>query len=410
MHRKPAPPPSPLPVPVPAAPNVNPFVDHLRTLYSQSPVSNAGTRGTDAYGTYVETALDSQLIPDVLDGRYRLVIITGNAGDGKTAFLERLVAEARERGGQPGEPRVNGMDLRLPDGRWLRTNNDGSQDEGDRANDDVLLEFFAPFADDADADPAQTRLIAINTGRLIDFLTVHAGQFAALAPLVRAGLAGEPASGDIVVVNLNQRSLVAGDEPVFDRVLAQLTSERYWAACAGCELARTCYAPHNARTFAHPSAGPKVARRLRDLYRLVHLRGQLHVTLRDLRSALAFMLTSGRDCAQIHELYRTGNAEEILSSFYFNSWLGDPGTADRLLRQLSELDVAPVPQPALDRRLAAVGPTAGQSMMTIDQRGGYDLELLATAFARLGQDDTPASAGCRVPRGGTAAVLLRVRR
>ena len=32
------------------------------------------------------------LIPDVLDGRYRLVIITGNAGDGKTAFLERLVA------------------------------------------------------------------------------------------------------------------------------------------------------------------------------------------------------------------------------------------------------------------------------------------------------------------------------
>jgi serine/threonine protein kinase len=392
VHRKPAPP-LPVPIPVPASPNVNPFVDHLRTLYSQSPVSNAGTRGTDAYGTYVETALDSHLIPDVLDGRYRLVIITGNAGDGKTAFLERLVAEARERGGQPGEPRINGMDLLLRDGRWLRTNNDGSQDEGDRANDDVLLEFFAPFADDAGADTAQIRLIAINTGRLIDFLAVHAGRFAALAPLVRAGLAGEPTSGGIVVVNLNQRSLVAGDEPVFDRVLAQLTSGRYWASCAGCELVRTCYAPHNARTFAHPSAGPKVARRLRDLYRLVHLRGQVHITLRDLRSALAFMLTSGRDCAQIHELYRTGNAEEILSSFYFNSWLGEPGTADRLLRQLSELDVAPVPQPALDRKLAAVGATAGQSMMTIDQRGGYDLELLATAFTRLGQDDTPASPG-----------------
>src|SRR5262249_40353762 len=108
--------------------------------------------------------------------------------------------------------------------------------------------------------------------------------------------------------------------------------------------------------------------------------------LRDLRSALAFMLTSGRDCAQIHELYRTGSAPEILSSFYFNSWLGAVGTADRLLRQLSELDVAAVPQPALDRRLAAMGPTAGQSMMTIDRRGGYDRELLAAAFARLGQE------------------------
>ena len=392
VHRRPAPQPSPLPVPQPPPPNVNPFVNHLQTLYSQSPVSNAGTRGVDAYGTYVETALDSHLIPDVLDGRYRLVIITGNAGDGKTAFLERLVTAAVERGGQPGEPRVNGMDLRLPDGRWLRTNNDGSQDEGDRANDDVLLEFFAPFADDAENDLTQIRLLAINTGRLVDFLAMHGDRFAALAPKVRAGLAGKSADGDIVVVNLNQRSLVAGDEPVFDRVLAQLTNERYWAACASCELARTCYAPHNARTFAHPSMGPKLARRLRDLYRLVHLRGQLHITLRDLRSALAFMLTSGRDCAQIHELYRTGSAQEILPSFYFNSWLGAPGTADRLLRQLRELDVASAPQPALDRKLAAIGPTAGQSMMTIDRRGGYDMDLLATAFGRLGQDEAPAGA------------------
>lgn len=395
VHRRPAPAPVSLPVPAQAPSNVNPFVDHLQTLYSQSPVSNAGTRGTDRYGTYVTTALDSRLIPDVLAGRYRLVIITGNAGDGKTAFLERLVEAARERGARPGQPRVNGVDLLLPDGRTLRTNNDGSQDEGDRANNEVLLEFFAPFADRADADPAQTRLIAINTGRLVDFLTEHAGQFAALTALVQAGLAGLHPGGDIALVNLNQRSLVAGDEPVFDRVLAELTSERYWAACTGCELVRRCYAPHNARTFAHPSAGPKVTRRLRDLYRLVHLRGQLHITLRDLRSALAFMLTSGRDCAQIHELYRSGSAPDILAGFYFNSWLGDAGTADRLLRQLSELDVAAVPQPALDRKLAAIGPTAGQSMMTIDQRGGYDLELLAAAFTRLGQDGNAARPGAQ---------------
>lgn len=386
VHRRPEPPPVPLPMPIPAAPNVNPFVDHLQTLYSQSPVSNAGTRGTDRYGTYVPTALDNRLIPDVLAGRYRLVIITGNAGDGKTAFLERLTAAARAHGGQQGQPRINGMDLSLPDGKTIRTNNDGSQDEGDRANDDVLLDFFAPFADGASAEAGQTRLIAINTGRLVDFLAAHAGQFTELAPAVRAGLAGETRGGVVAVVNLNQRSLVAGDEPVFDRVLAQLTSERNWAACAACELVRTCYAPHNARTFAHPSAGPKVTRRLRDLYRLVHLRGQVHITLRDLRSALAFMLTSGRNCAQIHDLYRSGRAQEILPSFYFNSWLGGRDTADRLLRQLRELDIAAVPQPALDRRLAAVGPTAGQSMMTIDQRGGYDLELLATAFDTLGQD------------------------
>jgi serine/threonine protein kinase len=397
VHRLPAPKLARLPTPVPVAavPNANPFVTHLQTLYSQSPVSNAGTRGADSYGTYVTTALDEHLIPDVLAGDFRLVIITGNAGDGKTAFLERLVAAANERGAQPGGPRVNGADLKLPSGRWLRTNNDGSQDEGDRANDDVLLDFFAPFADGAETGNTETRLIAINAGRLVDFFTAHHQQFAKLHALVKAGLDGEPSGDDIVVVNLNQRSLVAGNNndtvPVFDRVLNELTHERHWAACNGCELARTCYAPHNARTFAHPSAGPKVASRLRYLYRFVHLRGQLHITLRDLRSALAFMLTSGRDCAQIHELYRAGDTRQILSSFYFNSWLGTDETADRLLRQLREVDVAPVPEPALDRRLAAIGPTAGQSMMTIDRRGGYDMELLATVFAQLRRDD-PAPA------------------
>lgn len=397
VYRRAEPRPPVLTGPVPAAPDVNPFVDYLQSLYSQSPVSNAGTRGADGYGTYVATALDRNLIPDVLDGRYRLVIITGNAGDGKTAFLEQLVAEAVAGGAKRGEPRANGTDLRLPGGRLLCTNNDGSQDEGDRANDDVLGDFFAPFADNmpdnTGNDPAQTRLIAINTGRLVDFLTARAGRFSALTPRVLAGLSDPAADGDIVVVNLNQRSLVARDEPVFDRMLAQLTHERNWAACDGCQLAGSCYAPHNARTFAHPSAGPKIARRLRDLFRLVHLRGQLHITLRDLRSALAFMLTSGRDCAQIHELYRAGNAKEILSGFYFNSWLGAPGTADRLLQQLSQLDVAAVPEPALDRKIAAIGPMASQPMMTVDRRGDYDLELLAATFAQLSRDETGASVG-----------------
>lgn len=384
VHSRPLPERPAVPLPVPAASNVNPFVAHLQSLYSQSAVSNAGTRGEDAYGTYVPTALDEHLIPDVLDGSYRLVIISGNAGDGKTAFLERLIKAAEERGGRRGAPRANGTDVQLADGRWLRTNNDGSQDEGERRNDDVLAAFFGPFADGTAADASETRLIAINAGRLVDFLEGHRSEFAGLGTIVHAALTGAPGGGGIAVVNLNQRSLVAGGGkggvPVFDHVLAQLTQGRLWETCQGCDLARECYAPHNAATFAHPSAGPKVTRRLRDLLRLVHLRGQLHVTLRDLRSALAFMLTSGRDCGEIHALYREGDAAQILASFYFNSWLGRADTADRLLRLMRELDVALVPDPALDRRLAALGPAADHGMMTIDRRGDYDQRLLVAAF------------------------------
>jgi serine/threonine protein kinase len=403
VRRRPAPPPLPdARPPVPAPANVNPFVTHLQTLYSQSTVSNAGTRGEDAYGTYVATALDRHLIPDVLDGKFRLVIITGNAGDGKTAFLERLVRTALAGGGQPAQPRANGADVRLPRGQWLRTNNDGSQDEENRANDDVLTAFFSSFAEATLPADGEIRLIAINEGRLVDFLTTHEDRLGSLAALVRAALAGEPqADGDIAVVNLNQRSLVSEQDkeagPIFDRILAQLTSGQHWATCDGCELVSTCYAPHNARTLAHPTAGPKVTRRLREIYRLAHLRGQLHITLRDLRSAIAFMLTSGRDCADIHQLYYDGNTAKILGSFYFNSWTGTPDTADRLLRTLSELDVAATAEPVLDRKLAFIGPAADQAMMTIDQRGDYDLRLLQALHARQSTDPAtpPGESGAK---------------
>lgn len=123
----------------------NPFVAHLQTLYSQSLTSNSGTRGLDPrqFAVYVETLLDRRLIPDVLDGRHRVVIITGNAGDGKTAFLEHLVATAEEWGAVLEPERANGADFVYQD-RAFHTNLDGSQDEGDRANDEVLLDFFAP--------------------------------------------------------------------------------------------------------------------------------------------------------------------------------------------------------------------------------------------------------------------------
>ena len=56
-------------------------------MYSQSPRSNAGTRGLDEIGreTYVRTLLDDRLRTALLAGEFRLVAVTGNAGDGKTA-------------------------------------------------------------------------------------------------------------------------------------------------------------------------------------------------------------------------------------------------------------------------------------------------------------------------------------
>lgn len=372
-------------------PGENPFVDHLRTLYSQSTGSNAGTRSgvAAAFDLYVATFLDQWLTRDVLAGRFRLVVITGNAGDGKTAFIDRLLMAAVADGPIRPVRHGSGAEFTLPGGLRLLTNADGSQDDGDRANDDVLLDFFAPFAGDAVAGSAnETRLIAINEGRLVDFLTTHTERFPALADLVAAGLDGQKTPEPVLVVNLNRRSLLVDadelDGPVFDRLLARMTHENHWEACGSCALADTCYARHNALTFGHPSAGATIRARLRRLFRLTELRGLVHLTVRDVQSALAFMLTSARTCAQIHELYSGARAQEILNGFYFTSWTGAEGTKDRLLALLAQVDVARVADPALDRRLDYVGPDGGRAVITVDQRGDYDQQLL-----RLGFDGLP---------------------
>lgn len=381
----------------PIKPNTNPFVTHLLTLYSQSQVSNAGTRGLDEVGkaTYVPTYLDEKLKPALLKGEFRLVIISGNAGDGKTAFIQQFEAFAESKGAQV-QHGANGAVFQLK-GHTYQSNYDGSQDEGDERNDNVLQKFFGPFAGkDASGWPAnQTRLIAINEGRLVDFFLEHEDEFPLLAKQIQQGLARAVPEGGIAVINLNLRSVVAEPEEdrpsILERLIVRMSQQEYWQACETCDLKGKCYAYHNARTFQDPVAGPKVIERLKMLYTITHLRGRLHITMRDLRSALAFMLVGTQDCDGIHRLYQHGgeeNQNRILDGFYFNSWLGGgEGSNDRLISLLREIDVAQVSNPELDRELGFLNPkTKAMSRFSFAERSAYDDELFETVFHSLPRD------------------------
>jgi serine/threonine protein kinase len=381
----------------PTKPNTNPFVTHLLTLYSQSQVSNAGTRGLDEVGkaTYVPTYLDDKLKPALLKGEFRLVIISGNAGDGKTAFIQQFEAFAESKGAQV-QRGANGVVFQLK-GHTYQSNYDGSQDEGDERNDVVLEKFFAPFAgkDSTGWPENQTRLIAINEGRLVDFFIEHEDEFPLLAKQIQQGLAGVAPEGGIAIINLNLRSVVAepeeGQLSILERLIARMTQQEYWQACERCDLKGKCFAYHNARTFQDAVAGPRVIERLKMLYTITHLRGRLHITMRDLRSALAFMLVGTQDCDGIHQLYQNGGEKtqnRILDGFYFNSWIGGAeGSNDRLIALLREIDVAEVSNPDLDRELGFLNPEIkAMSRFSFAERTGYDNELMETLFGNLPRD------------------------
>ena len=375
------------------SPNTNAFVSHLLTLYSQSHRSNAGTRGMDAldFSAYVDTALDRALLPAVLSGEFRLVLISGNAGDGKTAFLQRLEKEVEVRGGSANRGLPNGSELALGGKRYL-INYDGSQDEGNKDNNQVLLDFLSPFkgSDARTWTPKETRLIAINEGRLVDFLATHEHDFSALTTLVRRAFSTGKTESGVAVVNLNLRSVVAEAEggSILERTLQSIVQPKNWSACESCDLKNSCYALHNARSFQDEIAGPRLLERLKTLYTMAHLRGRLHITMRDLRSALSFMLIGNRDCSEIHALYMAGKHDEVARSYYFNSWMGGgQPTSDRLLALLGELDVGKQEDPRFDRGLDFVQPD-DRALFRFERRGQFDFEVLKRLFA-----DLPRGAG-----------------
>ena len=405
---------------LPSKPNFNPFVSHLITMYSQSPRSNAGTRGLDALGreTYIRTLLDEELSSALLAGEFRLVVVTGNAGDGKTAFIQQI--ERATEVAPTLETRPNGSTFSWA-GRRFATNHDGSQDEDDVTNDEVLRAFFAPFeGDDSHGWPQdETRIIAINEGRLVDFLTQHESRFGRLRTIVLAGLTGAAPADGVATVNLNLRSVVApppesvGPDSIFDRLLKRLTAEKFWNACGGCDLRDRCYVHHNARTLMDPIAGPKIAERLRALYAITHLRGRLHITMRDLRSALAYTLAGTLDCDQIHALYATPGADsrrEILNGFYFNAWQGGAGSTDRLLTLLREVDVGEGTSPNLDRALDYLPPGARETArFAFAERGDYDTQLLERRHQELPQDAASGTPAARMAEHRNYVAMVRRR-
>jgi len=368
-------------------PNYNPYVTRFLTLYSQARRDNSGTRGLDdvARLTYVETRLDRLLRPAVLDGQYRLVIITGNAGDGKTAFIQNLEAVVREKGGHVEQLTPNSSTFVYRGVRFV-TNYDGSQDEGaERANDQVLTEFFAPF-DDAhfQARDSSVHLIAINEGRLIDFFGGSAGQsqFQRLGQVIARFFDPDADRKDLpdwmLIVDLNQRSVVARDSDVedtsiFERQLEAFLKPEFWAPCQACALRDRCFIKFNVDTLADPVAGPAVRERLRTLFEIVHLRRQLHITMRDMRSAISWLLFRDHSCDDVARMLDDQpSSEERLSLLYYNAYAADGRPPegrgdDRLVHLLRQIDPAEVANPAADRSLHFHG-LSGLPMLAFDTR------------------------------------------
>lgn len=318
--------------------------------------------------------MDRELIADIEALKYKLIIITGNAGDGKTAFIHRI----ENKGQNKQQFDTNNGSQFYISGIRFESNYDGSQDEDNKANDEVLSEFLSPFCGLNDYTQAKEgRVIAINEGRLVDFLSMHP-ELRILQDNIEEYFYKEGHAEllpGLMVINLNLRSVTARDvesktPSLLAQQMKQLTRPELWSKCQNCPVADRCFIKYNVDTFQDTSAGDEVINRLEWLVRTIVYKRELHITMRDLRSMIAWMLTRDYSCDEVKTLIELVNANNIpeyyWQYYYFNltapvvypdankvEYFNLPtlDSNDRLVKLLRETDVAGVALPAFDRDL-----------------------------------------------------------
>ena len=404
-----------------------PWLRSLLQSYPGSRYGNRETRGLDsdfAERTYVETPLEEVLHHDVRDRRVRLVVLCGNAGDGKTALLQHLAERFGVVRRVSSEHILEG---RTEDGLIVRMNLDGSASWQGKSADDLLDEFLGPFQNGPPADDV-AHLLAINDGRLLEWiegveqrlggeetpltfaLSEHLGRANGSAPEVEADADAAVDDSHVRFVNLNDRSLVGGVTPggtgietgFLERLLDSLyggeAAAETWAPCRTCSAQERCEVFRANRLFGpdalaggtDPEVRARARERLFHALQAVHLRGEMHVTVRELRATLVYVLFGVDFCDDYHRggtdrgdrssaAPASGRASAAASPFRQGDLFGDlvgvrdeavpeagvkawpywnrafapasPARQGELLRELVHFDPALDAHPRLDRRL-----------------------------------------------------------
>lgn len=363
--------------------HVSPWLSDLLSSYPGALHGNAETRGLDssfALATYVPTALDDTLLKDILACRVSLVILFGNAGDGKTAFIQNLARNLGYAGLRSAE-RV--WRQQLPNGLELVVNLDGSAAWNGHSANAVLDEFFAPFH--VTEQPAGlVHVVAINSGKLLEWLE-QSPHNSALTRALRKVLMGDmsalPASYRLV--DLNQRSLVGGIhreratvttqflDALLDRFLGR--DQDPWQVCEGCAARSRCTAAHSVSVLRNPQQGPQVRERLAQAFQACHQRGEVHITARELRAALSYVFFGVHRCEDLHR--KPGLVPEAYWQRAFDAT--HPHRQGDLLAEMARLDPALEANPVLDRVLMREVNVASE-----DQPGEIASRLLAQARRR----------------------------
>ncbi|MEJ5345424.1 hypothetical protein [Chloroflexus sp.] len=276
----------------------NPFVDYLNRYTTASPDHEAAfdefvasTPPPAAGPLRLETRLERFLEQQFQTDQPPSVILTGNAGDGKTYLCRRIATLL-----QPNHftdidwdalidqpiPR-NGMHFFI-----IKDLSELNEEKGKE-----ILKRLAQTL----RDPARREryLIAANEGRLRALLSsLSDSDEKDLEENIRIQLDGKEtfSTSPLIVINLNQ----VATSTFVPQTLRWMTDPRHWRDCEHCTAHGHCPISYNAQQLRNE----KIAQRIQIFYQLLEETGE-HITFRDMLIHLAYTISGGKRCADISD-------------------------------------------------------------------------------------------------------------
>lgn len=231
------------------------------------------------------------------------VVITGNAGDGKTHAISLMKKELKEA--------------------------EVITDASEMASAEIASRWQAA------RDQNKPFCIAINEGPLVDLIREQRGKHAWLdgirEQLMRLlvykplesdvddrGEGWKPLVGETVVVDLSLRRVLSED--LTAAIIDKLTDDQWYQGCSGCTRRAQCAVTYN-RTMLR-SARPK--QRIVQMLTSVGKTGA-KVTFREALAYVSYAIFGGKTCAELAEI---GTAED--ARYYWNAFEGEGAIFDLL--------------------------------------------------------------------------------
>ena len=348
---------------LPTAPNpnleklINPTVTQIRSLITSSKDASSGAilelllrepEYKDFYDkTFLQTSLERDLLPEIIAGKRKVLLLTGNPGGGKTSFLHAIYEELLSRGGKLVS--ANKMEEGSPEwiitfeGRTFHAILDASQSNGATSANDMVKAAL-----DGALNGQNIALIAINDGRLKQIMRSYDDEFKDLASEVERYFTSQPSSNpEFTIIDLKSRAVVGLDgKGLFSKSIGVITTPELWSTCNDCALQNLCPINSNRKLIqddAHVSA-------LSELTLLSYLRRSERPNFRRIRSAIGYLITGDLTCEQVAASAQDG--EIGFTEFQLRNLAFEGESGDSLVDSWQVLDPAMRMSPNLRNKIA----------------------------------------------------------